>query len=163
MLQWGKGSLCIKSILQWNLTCFLSALPQDRTKSKERNQRQVSGSCRYFPKNIFDPLAYHYTKFSTSLYAIVKFLKKFISSQKHPFGTQLWCNDKRVFFDSSFYFFKKCPIEPWIKPCWNEAIIIVLFAPKHFEGFPFKALMPLEVIQRYWKFKKAFSASTSGI
>ena len=40
-----------------------------------------------------------------------------------------------------------------IKPCWNEAILIV-FAPKCFVEFSVKALMPFEVIQKYWKFKE---------
>ena len=40
-----------------------------------------------------------------------------------------------------------------MKPCQNEAIII-LFAPKHFVEFSFKALMTFKVIQKYWKLKE---------
>ena len=41
----------------------------------------------------------------------------------------------------------------FIKPCWNEAILI-LFAPKWFGEFSLKALMPSEVIQKYLKLKE---------
>ena len=40
-----------------------------------------------------------------------------------------------------------------MKPCRNEAIII-LFAPKHFVEFSFKALVPFKVIQKYSKLKE---------
>ena len=40
-----------------------------------------------------------------------------------------------------------------IKPCVNEAILI-LFAPKCSVEFSLKALMPSEVIQKYWKLKE---------
>ena len=40
-----------------------------------------------------------------------------------------------------------------IKPCWNEAILII-FAPKCFVEFSVKSLMPFEVIQKYWKLKE---------
>ena len=40
-----------------------------------------------------------------------------------------------------------------IKPCWNEAILII-FAPKCSVEFSLKALMPSEVIQKYWKLKE---------
>ena len=40
-----------------------------------------------------------------------------------------------------------------IKPCWNEAILMI-FAPRCFVEFSVKSLMPFEVIQKYWKLKE---------
>ena len=60
-----------------------------------------------------------------------------------------------ISFNSQFWKMQQ-KLPKWaksIKPCWNEAILI-LFAPKCFVEFSVKSLMPFEVIQKYWKLKE---------
>ena len=61
---------------------------------------------------------------------------------------------KKTYIRFNCHFWKRQQKLPkWaksIKPCWNEAILI-LFAPKCFAEFSVKALMPFEVIQKYRK------------